>query len=168
MAIDWQAVRKGFEAGVAEDELAKGFGCNAGTVRRRATKERWKTGERRKAGKKTAALGAAADHRSLLNGVKRRLVKGLENEDVKKGLEELKVAKTALEVLSDYMKEEKLALGLVEKVSEEQERKDAEALAVKMAQATAPSGTDEALERGEEVRGCTGGKKERQDRDSQT
>jgi len=143
--IDWKAVKIGYQNGGGAPELAERHGCSAETVRRRARKENW-----RKKGNAGCAAGAdgidaAADHRTLLNGVRKRLVKGLENADLKLGLEELKVAKTALEVLSDYRKEEEHALGPAR--SGRKEMEDCHALASEMAQATAPSGADEALER---------------------
>ena len=84
------------------------------------------------------------DNRRVLNGVRKRLVNGLENEDVKQGIEELKAAKIAWEVLSEFMKEEKLSLGLEEGGDEDGDERRAVASA--MAEATAPSGTDKALE----------------------
>lgn len=145
MKIDWKAVKRGYQSGTGALALAERHGCSAETVRRRARKEKW----RKKEGLPDTGSGApdstAADHRKLLNGVRRRLVKGLENADLKLGLEELKVAKTALEVLSDYRKEEEQALGLGRTVKIE--REDGHALASEMAQATAPSGAEKALER---------------------
>lgn len=144
MKIDWKAVKRGYQGGMGAPELAKRHGCSAETVRKKARKENWsrKELEKRAAGT-DAGVDAAADHRTLLNGVRRRLVKGLENADLKLGLEELRVAKTALEVLSDYRKEEELALGL----GSGREDEHCSALAAEMAEATAPSGADEALER---------------------
>ncbi|MBE7416002.1 MAG: hypothetical protein HS130_12610 [Deltaproteobacteria bacterium] len=145
MKIDWKAVKRGYQGGTGAPELAKRHGCSAETVRRKARKENWSIKEpKESAADPDAGVGAAADHRTLLNGVRRRLVKGLENADLKLGLEELKVAKTALEVLSDYRKEEELALGLG---SGRKELEHCDALAAEMAEATAPSGADETLER---------------------
>ena len=143
MAIDWKAIKRGFNRGKRAAELANEYRCSAQTIRRRARKEEW-----RKTASEPGIISVdegSLDNRSLLNGVKKRLVKGLENEDVKQGIEELKAAKIAWEVLSEFIKEERLSLGLEEGAGEEEcDKRDAFASA--MAEATAPSGTDKALE----------------------
>lgn len=155
-------------------ELAKIYGCHASTIRRRAHKEGWnridlkekdsmrlletasleavitKTGiEDIEDGKKTVELeeGAqigCADHQSLWQGVKKRLVRGLETKDVKAGLEELKVAKLAGEVLTSVIKGERLALGLVAGEHDENQRVDEDF--AEMEAATASHGADEAVD----------------------
>lgn len=84
-------------------------------------------------------------HRSYWKGVERRLARGLKTKDVKQGLEELKVAKMAGEVISSMIRSKRLELGL-EEASVEKGADDAEAIIAEMARATAPSGADEALD----------------------
>lgn len=104
-------------------------------------KEGWKApagkGPKKKAGKE----GLSEDHRELWKGIKKRLAKGLRNGNAKKGLEELKVAKIAGEVLSSVIKGERLALGLDENGIDDIER-----TAAQMDEATAAPGADEALD----------------------
>ncbi len=138
MAIDWKGIRQGLEKGNSAAELARIYGCSAQTIRKRAGREKW-----RKPANAPGSTGSL-DNRRVLNGVRKRLVKGLENEDVRQGIEELKAAKIAWEVLSDFIKEEKLSLGLEDE--EEDGLDDRSAVASAMAEATAPSRADKALE----------------------
>ena len=142
MAIDWKGIRRGFERGKSAAGLARGYGGSAQTIRTRANREKWKKMPGEPAGMPVDE--GSLDNRRVLNGVRKRLVNGLENEDVKQGIEELKAAKIAWEVLSEFMKEEKLSLGLEEGGDEDGDERRAVASA--MAEATAPSGTDKALE----------------------
>ncbi len=146
MAIDWSAVKEDFREGkLSAEKLAKKYGCRETTLRRRAEKEGWAGGS----GEKGDGAGAKAhahapetqdvlDDGSLWKGVRKRLVSGLHNNDAKLGLEELKVAKMAGEVLSSVIKGERLALGL------DSEGDDQEEIAREMARFTLPHGADAA------------------------
>ncbi|MBI5562746.1 MAG: hypothetical protein HY894_07860 [Deltaproteobacteria bacterium] len=138
MAIDWKAVRMGFEAGASTTaELAKIHGCREGTIAKRAKKEGWSPDG-------GASKDGFDDHKSLWRGVKKRLVKGLETSDVKAGLEELKVAKMAGEVLTSVIKGERLAMGLEPPAGSEAD--DTEDITGEMEDATAPRGTGAAVD----------------------
>ncbi len=84
-------------------------------------------------------------HRTLWKDVKRRLKKGLKKKDVKSGLEELKVAKMAGEVLTNVIKGERLAWGLSDDGGGEP--CNADAVTVEMDEVTASCGADEAVDR---------------------
>lgn len=162
MAIDWKGVKNDFEKeeGVSIRGLAKRHGCSPSAVRNRIKKEGWKCKRKApgKGRKKECSLippkheDVLDDHRSLWKGVKKRLVKGLRNNDVKLGLEELKVAKIAGEVLSSVIKGERLAWGLEAGAGEAtgglKEADDEEQITCEMERVTAPQGTDEALDGG--------------------
>lgn len=142
MAIDWEGVKAEFASGNGIKKIAGKYGCSASTVSRRAKKEKWKR-ETKAGGPKSGNSACAheeviGDHRSLWRGVKKRLVKGLSSNDAKLGLEELKVAKIAGEVLSSVIKGERQAWGL------EAATDDPEDIAKEMARATVPEGADEA------------------------
>ncbi len=145
MAIDWQGVKKDFESGGIIKELSEKFRCSESVIRKRAKKEKWKKGAKRAAGRPEKEEASCMpeevldDHRSLWKGVKKRLVKGLHSNDAKLGLEELKVAKIAGEVLSNVIKGERQAWGL-----EILGNDDAEEIAKEMARSTLPEGADEA------------------------
>lgn len=151
MAIDWGAVKKEFEQdGITIERLAEKNGCKATTVARRAVKEGWKAaahGEKsvESPGQSPPAQEAAGttpvlDYGSLWKGVRRRLVSGLHNNDAKLGLEELKVAKLAGEVLSNVIKGERMAFG------DTDEEDDPQGIAREMARLTLPPGAGEADE----------------------
>lgn len=126
----------------AEGAGKKNEGRRRAGVRTRAAGERGRRGAAKRSGARP--LAASSDHKSLWDGVKRRLASGLDNEDVRLGLEELKVAKMAGEVLSSVIRGERLAWS-----TEGEERVDHEGageLASEMARATAPSGPGETLE----------------------
>lgn len=118
MGIDWKAVKEEFDSGSASVvELAKKYGVHRDTIGKRIRKEGWrkKSDFAESHGRSAAALkpeDLLDDHRVLWKGVKKRLVKGLHNDDVKLGLEELKVAKMAGEVLSSVIRGERLAWGI--------------------------------------------------------
>ena len=84
-------------------------------------------------------------HRSFWKGVERRLARGLKTKDVKQGLEELKVAKMAGEVISSMIRSKRLELGL-EEAAAEKVVDDTDLIVTEMARVTAPAGADEALE----------------------
>ena len=149
MGIDWKAVKEEFDSGsVTIIELAKKYGLHRNTIGKRIKKEGWRTdGLENKdvpvgAGRKPSEL--IDDHRVLWRGVKKRLVKGLRNNDVKLGLEELKVAKIAGEVLSSVIKGERLAWGIEQEVCVSLD--DTQKIAAEMELATVPCGADEAVD----------------------
>lgn len=187
MAIDWKAVRVDFESGsFTVNEISKRYGCAAGSIRKRASREGWEDAgrapgkskrkregsdrlggaqvKRRAKGPRGSAVGHgegrepldADDHRSLWRGVKKRLLKGLQSEDLQKGLEELKVAKAAGEVLTSVIKGEREACGLDGFAWGGREEgagqkpgvtaDDAKDAAREMASLTVPPGADEAVE----------------------
>jgi len=151
VAIDWGAVRKEFEQdGRKAERIAKRYGCKAATIAKRAAKEGWKPAPAGRAEdgqapqaptvEKVVDIHEVLDDGSLWKGVRKRLVSGLHNNDAKLGLEELKVAKLAGEVLSSVIKGERMAIG------ETDDDDDAQGLVREMAQLTLPSGAGEADE----------------------
>jgi len=142
VAIDWNAVRTGYEAGGAVRGLAGFHGCHESTIRRRAGKEGWERGQGHEALRGETVHGELlVDHRDLWKGVKKRLVRGLSNNDAKLGLEELKVAKIAGEVLSSVIRGERMAWGLEEGP---EATDDATETAAEMARVTVQQGAGEA------------------------
>ncbi|OGQ50713.1 MAG: hypothetical protein A3J24_08290 [Deltaproteobacteria bacterium RIFCSPLOWO2_02_FULL_53_8] len=87
---------------------------------------------------------ASSDHQILWQGVKKRLVRGLETRDVKAGLDELKVAKLAGEVLTSVIKGERLAMGLAGGEYDEVSVTDGDT--AEMEAATASCGTGEVVD----------------------
>ncbi|MBI5467890.1 MAG: hypothetical protein HY891_02050 [Deltaproteobacteria bacterium] len=150
MGIDWKAVKEEFGSGsVTIIELAKKYGLHRNTIGKRVKKEGWRKKDafEGRDGQSTTARKPEDlfdDHRVLWKGVKKRLVKGLHNNDVKLGLEELKVAKMAGEVLSSVIKGERLAWGIEDDASVNLD--DTEKIAAEMDLATIPGGTDEAVD----------------------
>lgn len=148
VAIDWIEVRKDYETGAYSlTESSTRHKCKANTITRRAKKEGWERKgpvQAKAAGDDNAqdecSTGVLNDHRKLWRGVKKRLVKGLETRDVKAGLDELKVAKMAGEVLTNVIKGERLAWGFVVNGSDDAE--DADDITREMEDATTPPGTD--------------------------
>lgn len=152
MATDWKVARKEFESTECGIKvLAERLGLSHSTVRKRAKKEGWKIKPKDcwSEGKKEPDQNGSRprdvldEHRSLWMGVKKRLVRGLKSRDSKLGLEELKVAKIAGEVLTSVIKGERQAWGLECGA----EADSADEIARKMAEATVPSGADETVER---------------------
>lgn len=154
MAIDWKELRKDFEnENVSVRALARKHQCDESSIRRKSKIDGWvKWAAKEVEGEITDATEISCeakpvhvldDHKALWKGVKKRLVKGLQNEDVKLGLEELKVAKMAGEVLSNVIKGERLAWGLEENNDKHDEAQD---IAREMARITIPFGTEEALD----------------------
>ncbi|MBI2412459.1 MAG: hypothetical protein HYV24_04540 [Deltaproteobacteria bacterium] len=141
MAIDWKAVRRGFEAGETAIRLAKAHGCHESTIRRRARKEGWVAEDPKGRDGEAIHDEILVDHRDLWKGVKKRLVRGLSNNDAKVGLEELKVAKIAGEVLSSVIRGERMAWGLEEGPGTTDDAKD---IAAEMARVTVQQGAGEA------------------------
>ena len=154
MAIDWGAVKKEFEQdGHKAERIAEKHRCKATTVTKRAVKEGWKAGPASPAGQGPSLQASSAtpadkgldrhevlDDGSLWKGVRKRLVSGLHNNDAKLGLEELRVAKLAGEVLSSVIKGERMAFG------DTDDEDDAQGFVSKMAQLTLPPGAGEADE----------------------
>lgn len=142
MTIDWRAVRTGYESGMAVRSLARSHGCHESTIRRRAGKEGWERAQDRMGqGGEPVHGEILVDHRDLWKGVKKRLVRGLSNNDAKLGLEELKVAKIAGEVLSSVIRGERMAWGLEEGP---EATDDATETAAEMARLTVQQGAGEA------------------------
>lgn len=155
MAIDWTGVKKDFKEEGSFKKLAKKYGCSPDSIRKKAKKENWGKTEADIHGIKEKtdfkAEDVIDDHRTLWKGVKKRLVKGLENTDAKLGLEELKVAKIAGEVLSNVIKGERLAWGLEPgadniKVNGADETDDAKEIAGEMERVTVSQRADEAMD----------------------
>jgi len=149
VAIDWDAVKKEFEQdGVGTGQIAERHGCKQATITRRAAKEGWKPAGKAPSAEAEASPGKTApdnhhvlDDGSLWKGVRKRLVSGLHNNDAKLGLEELKVAKLAGEVLSSVIRGERLAFGEVDGED------DAQGLVRQMVQLTLPPGSSPVDER---------------------
>lgn len=173
MEIDWGSVKTEYEENKEPlGGLAKRYGFSERTLSRRATKEGWIRGNRlwKKAPCEKSEVRRGIDdesegtrlihvrgiddesedtdlihaHRTLWKDVKKRLKKGLKKKDVKSGLEELKVAKMAGEVLTNVIKGERLAWGLNDDGGGHCD--DADAIAAEMAQVTASCGADEAVD----------------------
>lgn len=148
MGIDWDGLRHEFESGqVSLTQLAEKYGCHKDSIRRKARKEGWvrKPCERRARTQESRSGHFPDRHRNYWKGVEKRLARGLKTKDIKQGLEELKVAKMAGEVISSMIRSKRLELGLEEAAAEKGEN-DADLIAAEMARSTAPSGTDEALD----------------------
>lgn len=148
MVIDWKAVKKDFESGgLSLSAMADKYGCHKDSVRRKAKKEGWTRGQpaeqASQAGKSERCLPER--HRNFWRGVEKRLAKGLKTKDVKQGLEELKVAKTAADVISSIIRSKRLELGLDEG-STENGADDNGAITAEMARVTISSGAEKALD----------------------
>ncbi len=153
MGIDWEGIKRDYcDSGAAFSELSKRYKCNAGTISRRAKREGWKKAACRKSAEqaqapeedgRTKPEDVLDEHRVLWRGVKRRLVKGLKTTDAKVGLEELKVAKIAGEVLTNVIKGERQAWGLEESGEGRDDRED---IAGEMVCLTLPPGTEETVD----------------------
>ncbi len=146
MGIDWQKVREDFERGdISIRGLAKRYGCHESTVRRRAKKEGWRRrdGTSMKGGSEEKPENLLHEHRRLWKGVKKKLIKGLEESDH----DELRIAKTACEVLSNVVKGERQAWGL-EEYCDRELLDDAEEITKEMVRSTVPPGTDPSVDRG--------------------
>jgi len=155
VAIDWGAVKKEFEQdGHKAERISEKHGCRATTVAKRAAKEGWKAGPASPAEKGPSVQAFPApkvdkgfdrhevlDDGSLWKDVKKRFASGLNNNDTKLALEELKVAKLAGEVLSIVIKGERMAYG------DTDDEDDSQEIVREMAQLTLPSGAGEADER---------------------
>lgn len=153
MAIDWNEIRSEYEeAGKSVARLAAKHGIKADSIKRRAVNESWKKASPLRESKEPELKSPARrprdithEHRKLWKGVKKRLVSGLKSADLKAGLEELKVAKVAGDVLSSVIKGEREAWGLDEASGAKAEG-NAEDIISEMAALTVPHGTDEAVE----------------------
>lgn len=148
MVIDWDGVKKEFEAGGSSlSALAEKYGCHKDSVRRKAKKEGWQRGQSSEQARESekSERGLPERHRNFWRGVEKRLARGLKTKDVKQGLEELKVAKTAADVISSIIRSKRLELGLDE-ASTENGADDNGAITAEMARVTASSGTEETLD----------------------
>lgn len=147
MRIDWEAIQKEFESGTSTlSALADRYCCHRDTIRRKAKKEGWKRGENpRQQNDEKIPVHRSERHRSFWKGVEKRLARGLKTKDVKQGLEELKVAKMAGEVISSMIRSKRMEMGL-EEDSPEKGTDDAQDTLEEMARVTASSGAEEALD----------------------
>lgn len=152
MTIDWQGLKRDYISGRSTvSELGRKYGCKDETIKRRAGKEGWRVKKREKkraaerAGAREEGGEMTGEHLVLWNGVKKKLLSGLESRDLKLGLEELKVAKVAGEVLANVIKGERQAMGMDENRSLELPD-DTDELAREMESLTVPQGADEALD----------------------
>jgi hypothetical protein len=148
VGIDWNGLKNEFESGQEPlIQLAGKYGCHKDSIRRMARKEGWvrKPCERPARTQENRSGHLPDRHRNYWKGVERRLARGLKTKDIKQGLEELKVAKMAGEVISSMIRSKRLELGLEEAAAEKGEN-DADLIAAEMARSTAPSGAEEALD----------------------
>ncbi|MBI5236005.1 MAG: hypothetical protein HY886_07140 [Deltaproteobacteria bacterium] len=154
MEIDWGSVKTEYEEGKETlERLVERYGTSDRTLRRRAAKGGWVRKKVRRLRKKPDEpdhnaepedMGLIQVHRTLWKDVKKRLKKGLKKKDVKSGLDELKVAKMAGEVLTNVIKGERLAWGLSDDGGGQP--CEADAIAVEMDEVTASCGADEAVD----------------------
>lgn len=147
MGIDWNGLKKEYgSGGLSMRALADKYGCHKDSLRRKAKREGWTRRQASKERPAEAETGHLPDkHRGYWRGVEKRLAKGLKTKDVKQGLEELKVAKMAGEVISSMIRSKRLELGL-EDATLEKGADDTEGIAAEMAQATVPCGAGETLD----------------------
>lgn len=149
MGIDWKGLKEEYESGEApQKKLAEKYNCDSGTIRRKAKKEGWErktvAGQCvRQPEKELPALPES--HRSFWRGVEKKLASGLKTKDLKKGLEELKVAKMAGEVISGMIRSKRLELG-IDEAGAEKGIDEAGEIAGEMARVTASSGAEEAVD----------------------
>ncbi len=92
-----------------------------------------------------AMEGIKAEHRRLWEKVKKKLVAGICKRDLKKGLEQLKVAKLAGDILSLVVRGQRQAWGL-DALEGELSADDREEIIEEMASLTVPSRADKTLE----------------------
>ncbi|MFQ5479772.1 MAG: hypothetical protein ACE5DW_00655 [Thermodesulfobacteriota bacterium] len=92
-----------------------------------------------------AMEGITAEHRRLWDKVRKKLVAGLCKRDLNKGLEQLKVAKLAGDILSVVVKGQRQAWGL-DVLEGELRCDDTEEFIEEMASLTVPSRADKALD----------------------
>ena len=150
MAIDWEGVRKDYLKGkISVRGLAGRYGCHPATIRKRAKKEGWTQVAKKDVPEAKRGCKNQGDitclHRHLWKGVKKKLIRGLESRDLKTGLEELKVAKVAGEVLTSVIKGERQAWGLDDNDGERLPE-DAGEIVQEMASLTVPSGAGKAMD----------------------
>ncbi len=156
MGIKWGLIKRDYECSkLPIKAIALKRGCSAVALRERAKKQGWsrkgipakarvdKT-EKAANGHECILRESDFDNSMLWGGVKRRLIKGLAKTDAKEGLEELKVAKIAGEVLSSVIKGEMISKG--QAGGAEQPGYDTEDITREMAEATVSRGTDETLD----------------------
>lgn len=112
---------------------------------RRAAAEEGRGPAKEKRATKRSPGPAMDGDKAIFNGIKKRLIKGLKSVDSKKGLEELKVAKAAGEVMEGLRKNEREIDGN-KRCSCSEDGQDAEEIVREMESLTVSSGTDPALE----------------------
>jgi hypothetical protein len=155
LAIDWEKIKKKYEAGLSVKALAKTHGVKEGALESRVAKDGWSQATAKSAFKGVAksirlvsAEKSAEDiteaNRRLWSGVKKRLVRGLKSSDLKSGLEELKLAKMAGEALTSVIKGELEAWKFED--SRDNSVGDAEAIIREMASLTASLPPDEVVD----------------------
>ena len=157
--IDWQAVKRDYLSSIYSiKELAEKYGCYPETVKKYARRGYWPCWRSvNKSESSSSSVDLPIDkteaimeeHRVLWDGVKKRLIGGLQSSDLKQSLDELKAAKVAGEVLNTVIKGEKEAWGLEEDGSKkvpDEESISIEELTRTMESFTVPSGADETLD----------------------
>ncbi len=152
VAYNWLNIRREYESMKRSfGEIAEKYGLGVATIERRAKKEGWRAAAegRGSAKKKTPSKkkpGSPIDNnKAIFNGIKKRLIKGLKSVDSKKGLEELKVAKAAGEVMEGLRKNERDIDG-DKRCSCSEDGQGAKDIVREMESLTISSGTDPALE----------------------
>jgi len=146
VAIDWEGVRDDFEATeISVAGLAAKYRCAESSVRRKARKEGWRRPPSSKAnGVSGHCHGPLGEDLTLWREVRKKLIKGLKNKDAKVGLEEVKVAKMAGELIPNVIEGERHARGLDGEASERCD--ETSEIVAEMERLTVPPGPDPALE----------------------
>ncbi len=162
MAIDWRAIKDGYEnEGVSARELADTFCCHPSTIRKKAKKENWvRPSTSKKAASKSKADAEArtssesggccefvSEHRKLWEELRSRIGRDIES----KSTFDFKDLKQTAEALSKIFRGEREAWGVgncaAEVVSEVDDEEVFE-VTREMEQATVPRGSGKALEGG--------------------
>jgi len=142
VAIDWKGLRGDFERGEAGFEtLAAGYGCKAGTIKRRAVREGWGEVDQSAAMAELKRDGITGEHRLLWSIVKSKLRAGLEKSD----LDELKIVKLAGDGILNLQKGETQAWGLTED-DVKTDQQEVIGITQEMAELTVSPGAEEALD----------------------
>jgi len=144
LGIDWTGLKGEYASGrETVSALAGKYGCHEDSIRRKARNEGWvrKPGERAGRAPESRHGALPARHRDFWKGVEKRLEKGLKAKDVKQGLEELKVAKMAGDVISSMTRGKMLEMGLDD--SGENGFDDSAEIVAEMARVTVPPGAAE-------------------------
>lgn len=147
MGIDWKALKREYlEADYSLRELSRRFGCHPSTISKRARREGWsRPGKSAPPGRRPGEC-VLDDHIHLLNVAWRKVERGLKNKDAKLGLDELRVAKMAGEVLPKLIEERKRAICMGEE-NKGRGLVDAQRIAGEMDSLTVSQDPGETLER---------------------